>query len=397
MRFTIARAARWAFLTLALTTRAFDGVQAVEFDASGTFDGVVSGDGNAFVSDDVQPSPVADGDLGIVPMPGQFDGSPIPYVDQCSPACPQGECDACRPPYGAVNRLIDNKEACWTLRVDGVLLWRNSPRQQPLYQNIRTESPALDAHQINSTPAGGPLFSLFRTNGCGEALEATYFRAANFRGIDTLPPLADGYAPIYAPAVPFDTARANLGSSIQSFELNGRTTIGSNMQLLGGFRWVEWNESLSLVGTSTSGVLPYQDNVAIGCVNSLYGYQIGFDSLLLTTSWLRVEALMKGGAYYNNAVSSTSAFTQDVGIYSNRLTSPHGAAFVGEIGMTGVIALHRNIDFRFGYMGLWLESLAQPTNQYAQQTFDPSQPAPRLDLTGGVVLQGVRLGLEGRW
>jgi hypothetical protein len=317
-----------------------------------------------------------------------------PHGASCQPGA---RCDACDPPYGMVNRLIDNKEACWTLRIDALLLWRNSPRKQPLYETLPGGLTALDAHQINSTPAGGPRFSLFRTDGCGDALEATYFRAANFRSRDSLATAVDGYAPIYAPAVPVDTVAANLGSSIQSFELNGRTTLGQRIQLLGGFRWVEWNESLSTVGTSTSGLFPYNETASIGCINSLYGYQIGFDSLLLTTNWLRVEGLMKGGAYYNNAVAQVAGNSQGVGPYATRLGSPHGPAFVGEVGLTGVVPLHRNLDFRFGYLGLWLESLAQPTTQYANQTFDPAQPTPKLDLTGGVVLQGVTLGLEGRW
>lgn len=146
---------------------------------------------------------------------------------------------AAEPPLGFVNRLIDNKEARWTLRVDGLLSWRNSPRQQPLYETIRTGRTALNAHHIDSKPAGGRRFSLFRTDGCGDALEATYFRAANFRGTDTLPYVADGYAPIYALQVPVDTVSANLGSSIKSFELNGRAALCSTIQLLGEFRWVE--------------------------------------------------------------------------------------------------------------------------------------------------------------
>jgi hypothetical protein len=342
-----------------------------------------------------------DGNTAAIDEQAGLDGSQLEasqMIECRGPDCPHhGNCDACDPPYGLVNRLIDNKEACWTLRIDALLLWRNSPRVQPLYETLPGGLTALDAHQINSTPAGGPRFSLFRTDGCGDALEATYFRAANFRGRDSLAPAIDGYAPIYAPAVPVDSVTANLGSSIQSFELNGRTTLGQRIQLLGGFRWVEWNESLATVGTSTSGLFPYNETASIGCINSLYGYQIGFDSLLLTTNWLRVEGLMKGGAYYNNAVATVAGNSQGIGPSSSRLGSPHGVAFVGEVGLTGVVPLHRNIDFRFGYLGLWLESLAQPSNQYANQTFDPAQPAPKLDLTGGVVLQGLTLGLEGRW
>jgi hypothetical protein len=53
----------------------------------------------------------------------------------------------------------------------------------------------------------------------------------------------------------------------------------------------------------------------------------------------------------------------------------------------------RNLDFRVGYLGLWLQGLAQPTNQ-AQST-DPA--AATLNTTGTLILQGLSLGLEGRW
>jgi hypothetical protein len=53
----------------------------------------------------------------------------------------------------------------------------------------------------------------------------------------------------------------------------------------------------------------------------------------------------------------------------------------------------RNIDFRVGYLGLWLQGLAQPTNQTA--SIDPK--AATLNTTGTAVVQGVTLGMEGRW
>jgi hypothetical protein len=56
------------------------------------------------------------------------------------------------------------------------------------------------------------------------------------------------------------------------------------------------------------------------------------------------------------------------------------------------------LDFRFGYFGLWLSGIAQPTQQLSTQTLTPGQPAVgTLTTNGGVVAQGVSLGLEGRW
>ncbi len=343
----------------------------------------------------------ADGFAAIppVPSPDDQDGSLLDMPSLASECyeCPAdgSRCDNCPPaPYGVVNRLIDNKDACWTLRVDALLLWRNAPRSRPLFETSTGNRTALDAHQLNSAPAAGPRFSLFRTDGCGDALEATYFRAANFRAYTSLPPVTDGYVPTFGPApAAYETASGNLGSSLQSFELNGRMTVLPILQLLGGFRWFEWNESMQLVGSSSTFVPPIRDVVNTSCINSLYGYQIGFDSLVLSTNWLRLEGLMKGGAYFNNAVQTTTANT-GFGPYSNRVNTPHAASFLGEVGLTGVVPITRNLDLRVGYLGLWLEGIAQPTLQ--PLALDPAVPT-KLNTTGGVVVQGVTIGLDGRW
>jgi hypothetical protein len=55
------------------------------------------------------------------------------------------------------------------------------------------------------------------------------------------------------------------------------------------------------------------------------------------------------------------------------------------------------LDFRFGYFGLWLQGLAQPTRQFLTQDLAAAPPTGTLDTKGSTVVQGVSLGLEGRW
>ena len=76
-----------------------------------------------------------------------------------------------------------------------------------------------------------------------------------------------------------------------------------------------------------------------------------------------------------------------------------GAAFVGELGLTTTVPLTKHFDLRCGYMALWLEGLAQPTNQLAGQSIASgvSPVSGTIDLTGGTEVQGVSLGVEGRW
>jgi hypothetical protein len=391
MRVTIPRIV-WAGMQTAATaaTLAWAGYAVVAAD----FDDVVLPE--AVTSSDSEATDGEPRDLSGVLIPGDDMPGDAAFGTPDCQDCPDGAncspgngCDACDPPYGLVNRLIDNKHACWTFRADALLLWRDAPRYQPLIDNFPSSFPALTANQLNSSPAAGPRFSIFRTNGCGDALEATYFRAANFRSQTVLPTVANGYTPAFMPLpTTYDSVSANLGSALQSFELNGRMTVSPAIQLLGGFRWFQWQENLQMIGTS-SGV---QDQFSTLCMNDLYGYQIGFDSLLLQTNWLRLEGLMKGGAYYNNSRQITTAETY-LGPYSTRADTPKGAAFVGEVGLTGVMPITRNIDFRVGYLGLWLQGLAQPTNQ--SQSLDPA--AATLNTTGTAVVQGITLGMEGRW
>jgi hypothetical protein len=78
---------------------------------------------------------------------------------------------------------------------------------------------------------------------------------------------------------------------------------------------------------------------------------------------------------------------------------PASCSFVGEVGMTGVMPICENWDFRFGYLGLWLTGLAQPTNQLSGQSIAQGDvpPAGTLSTVGTAIVQGVTLGVEGRW
>ena len=56
------------------------------------------------------------------------------------------------------------------------------------------------------------------------------------------------------------------------------------------------------------------------------------------------------------------------------------------------------LDFRFGYFGLWLSGIAQATQQLSGQQLTPGLPVEgTINTNGGVLVQGVSLGLEGRW
>ena len=318
-------------------------------------------------------------------------------------SCNGSGCSECR--KHAIFDLIGchshNKNACWIGRADALLLWRNSPPGGPLVNgNPLIPGSGLTAAGMESTPAAGPRFSIFRVNNCtGKGIEATYLRAANFR---SLRPLAgQGPYELAAPAIygntgpAFASANADLGARLQSFEFNRHHCITQNVRFLAGFRWIEWQEQFSM--QTYDAVLAPTNYFQTNCFNDLYGGQIGLDGRLLATPWMRVDSVVKAGAYYNLGTASSlyTAAGTTTGAYASG--SPLSGAFAGEVGLTGVIPLTCCLDFRFGYFGLWLSGIAQPTRQLAGQVLPGPPTVATINANGGVILQGVSLGLEGRW
>jgi hypothetical protein len=337
-----------------------------------------------------------------------------------TPTCRDGSCGVCRSccptvvtdcdPPGLLQKLAclhHKDDGCWAVRTDALILWRDAPPGRLIVDaGDAPARPFLNANQLQSTAAAGPRFSLFRGNPCtGDAWEATYLRAANFRSQRYLYP-SEGPFGLASPAVfgnnqaqNFDQGVANLGSSLQSFEFNRHVCHGKHLRWLAGFRWVQWNEQFTLVDQAPSDITDFYQNT---CVNDLYGGQIGLDAYLLSLPWLRVDSVLKAGAYYNTAVQNSIYILDSAGTVESQGVSvagtPASCAFVGELGFTGIVPITDCLDFRFGYFGLWLSGIAQPTQQLSGQTLNLSDPVVgSLNMRGGTLVQGVSLGLEGRW
>ena len=363
---------------------------------------------------------------------GGFDGQE-PGQLPCNGQCGNGNCNACQQgscglpewrynaecePMGLLQKMYLlhrglKSDGCWTGRVDALILSRNAPGNRPLYTfNPAAAGTALNANQLESIAAVGPRLSLFHTDSCGKASwEGTYIYSGSFVAEKSLAPSSSGYL-LAAPGIYTNTAEldiattARLTSSLQSAELNRRWGWGSCTQFLAGFRWLQWQETLAINSTYAVPPAVGQDIYTTGCYNNLFGGQIGLDTALWQPSkYFRLEGLVKAGAYYNSAYQSSSFQNYDsavtpLGLSVSAGQSPAVCSFAGELGLTGVVPICCNVDFRFGYFGLWLTSLAQPVNQLSGQVLNASQPAATygsLTTNGNVVLQGLSLGLEGRW
>lgn len=324
-------------------------------------------------------------------------------------------------PIGLTQRLAglihDHcKDECWTVRGDALILWRNAPAPRPLYLLnpglFAAPLPALDAGWLNSPAAGGGRLQLFKHDPCGDVLEVGYLYGGQFFAQQVRPFISEGYVTAppgldgndFPPIRALDAVGAQVVGSIQSAEINHRHALGASTQFLFGFRWFNWYEQSLVADTYGAPDNLGADFYETTTTNNLWGGQIGLDTLLLRTGHgFRVEGLVKAGAYANNAGQNSSYLNLALGevpYYASVKDNgwPASASFVGEVGLTGVLPIWENWDFRFGYLGLWLTGIAQPTKQLSGQMLAPGEPvAGSLSAVGTVVVQGLTLGLEGRW
>ena len=308
-------------------------------------------------------------------------------------------------------RVLDPLDQCpaWTGRVESLLLWRDAPGGVPLFAPFDAAgSPAvapIGAGGLVSDMAAGPRFTLFRHTGDLGAIEFNYFNVQNFNasqgGTSPFPGsylFADGVL-CCSPFILFEDVNATLSSEFKSFELNRRFPTDGRLQWLMGFRWVEWNDTLGLSGSSFLSPQP----VAIGtdASNDLYGMQIGFDSILWRSGgrfW--IEGLGKAGAFYNNSNQFTSVSSDllDPPLAAGG-TGTARAAFVGELGVTGVGQVTDGLALRTGWTAFWLGGLALAPNQLDRQCLicEDKPPSQSIDTGGSVFVNGLTLGLEARW
>lgn len=301
-------------------------------------------------------------------------------------------------------RVLDPLDQCptWTGRTDALLLWRNAPQGVGLFDSLEPGA-GLNAADLGSGMAAGPRFTLFRHTGDLGAIEFNYFRVQDFTASRALPTTDGGY--LFANGVlccnvktPLNDGAAALASEFQSFEFNRRFPTDGRVQWLAGFRWVQWNESLGI-----DAVTDLQDELGIDTRtnNDLYGMQVGLDSILWRNgSRFWIEGLGKAGLFYNRAgqfTQFTNSFPPPENVGGGTNTSR--AAFVGELGVTGVWQITDWLALRTGWVAFWLGGIAQGPNQLAEQCLicadDPIRQAT--DTGGSVFVTGLSLGLEARW
>ena len=298
---------------------------------------------------------------------------------------------------GWLNRRLGSADPRWIVQVDALMLWQGNIASRPVLQTAGTGLTALDVNQAQPVLAAGPRYGLFFNVDQCRAIEGNYFSVGSFAGTEPLP--AGTYTPVNMPALfapPTTASTLRTTGQIQSAELNWRRRrCGSPATFLAGFRWVEWNQRLSLVNTATPTLASIDSRVG----NDLYGGQVGIDLSLWDNhnGPIKVNGIGKAGVFANNAFQRTSE-TVAGGI----LRGPESAArtatsFFGEVGVNGDVRLTRWLAWRAGYSLFWLSGVAVPANQLSLVSLSTAPDPAGINTAGSVFLHGVTTGLEARW
>jgi hypothetical protein len=195
------------------------------------------------------------------------------------------------------------------------------------------------------------------------------------------------------------TIAGSYRSELTNVEINGRWQINDFWSALLGFRYVGLDEGMTILQDFGPGYVTATHS--IGAVNDLYGFQIGADMNLWSRGRLSIEGLFKAGIYGDHAVnsvhipgSSRLAFVlagPPTASYDSS-ASADGVAFAGEMSITGVYRFNEHLSLRAGYQLLWLEGVAQASDQVAVS--DPLNGAAAVAFQGDPHYDGAFLGLE---
>jgi hypothetical protein len=297
---------------------------------------------------------------------------------QCCPCCPK-----------------------WTIRAGAVFLDRNRPSSSTiLTANFDPNSAVvLNGNQFDPSVGWGYEVSAIRhrIRNTSFDVEARYFGVYGFSS--TVGPFAaaPGLATQFVIPGGFldpTVSTATFTSQLQNVEFNLRHHCGPSIQLLGGFRWVELDDNLSIFSVATNGAGSATQNIITN--NRLFGGQVGIDAFLWQRGRLSLDGIGKAGIY-GNAVNNNLLITQPGGPTFNGGASQGQTAFVGEMGLTGRYRVTSALSLRATYQLLWLDGVAIATDQIRTLSINGVGGPPSGVNYNTVFYNGMFVGMESQF
>ena len=162
-----------------------------------------------------------------------------------------------------------------------------------------------------------------------------------------------------------------------------------------GFRYLNFGERFNMSAQRTVAGATETGSYNINTANHLYGGQLGA-RIRRTQGRFGWEGRGAAGVYLNNSQQSQSVTDFPNFSLRNASNSGNGAAFVGDVNLTGLYRLNNVWNLRAGYNVIWIQGLALAPDQI-DSDFAAAQGGNNLDNDGGMLLHGVNVGIEARY
>lgn len=277
----------------------------------------------------------------------------------------------------------------WTATADALFLHRSTPDSNVLAFNTSDPAENLNSDDFDFGTQAGFDLTLTKQLGSCNAIELRYFGVdhwdASVAAATTRDDLLRFNAAVPIFAVSGDAITAEYASQLHNSEVNLTHRLQRCFDVLVGFRYLELDESggASLVNAAT----PFDYQVVT--LNRLYGAQLGLHAWLWNSDFVSIDATGKAGVYGNHAAHDSTirsgGATLEAGGHDDR------AAFVGEIGVSGVALLTKHLSLRSGYRLLWLDGVAVASDQLGSSDYFSETG---FNGAGEVFYHGAYVGLE---
>jgi hypothetical protein len=363
--------------------------------------------------------------LSITAVAGDQDNATAKSTDTeaLPPSSPQSEDDhSANPPR-------------WTISVEGIALQRlgggvnrtlaaRVPGSVPfLATSIAPGIEAFNSNHFQQGFSAGPKIRLMYLGDSGYGAELSYFNVFNQSATQTIGPDSPAdWLVMRAPGgfwqtqdFPYQAMAWSASTNLYSAELNGRLDLSDRVTMLGGFRWLQLNDTLQGILTPTDRTAPTWKTTCplcnlfqvtadgpignlppfwnTGTTNNLYGMQFGIDGKILEFGRFWLDGRMTAGLFDNNAEQSTGVSIAKV-VYPATATA-NGTAFVGEASLQLKYQVMQGLSLKAGYEVLWLVGVALAPGQI-DKTYAARSDVRALGVNHGsnVLFQGATFGLE---
>ena len=289
----------------------------------------------------------------------------------------------------------------WTVEVDGLMIFREDADWDPILAVVGGD-PSL-VTQFDQAP-GARIF-VTGYNAASYGLQVGYEGVYSWDATALLPQVGA-------------VRRFQYETSLNSVEINFLRKVPRPWRLFAGFRYVEIQENV-IDFTTVDKPIPLPADPPASSVayvdtgteyllkNRLLGFQLGArrDRWRLK-KWFTLEAFTNAGVYSNlfrrdnvtrnvtTIITGDDLSTPDVDEFSQQVTTVDtrvrgdftDVAFLGEVGISGVVRIHRCLALRAGYQAMVVDGIGQGMDAFFASGLENST----------VFYHGLQFGVEYR-